>query len=91
MKKIVVSASSMPAGRNMNSQLEYLVRVGTYGADMYHLDIMDGEYTKYKTLAIHQNPRCSVHNAKNIKPNIIAFENLDKVGQRTVTQFIGNI
>ena len=50
MKKIVVSASSMPAGRNMNSQLEYLARVGTYGADMYHLDIMDGEFTKYKTI-----------------------------------------
>ena len=50
MKKIIVSASSMPAGRNMNSQLEYLVRVGTYGADMYHLDIMDGEFTKYKTI-----------------------------------------
>ena len=40
----------MPAGRNMNSQLEYLARVGTYGADMYHLDIMDGEFTKYKTI-----------------------------------------
>lgn len=50
MKKIVVSASSMPAGRNMSSQLEYLVRVGTYGADMYHLDVMDGEFTKYKTI-----------------------------------------
>ena len=50
MKKIIVSASSMPAGRNMNSQLEYIVRVGTYGADMYHLDIMDGEFTKYKTI-----------------------------------------
>ena len=50
MKKIVVSASSMPAGRNMNSQIEYLVRVGTYGADIYHLDIMDGEFTKYKTI-----------------------------------------
>ena len=50
MKKIVVSTSSMPAGRNMNSQLEYLARVGTYGADMYHLDIMDGEFTKYKTI-----------------------------------------
>ena len=50
MKKIVVSASSMPAGRNMNSQLEYLVRIGTYGADIYHLDIMDGEFTKYKTI-----------------------------------------
>ena len=50
MKKVVVSASSMPAGRNMNSQLEYLVRVGTYGADIYHLDIMDGEFTKYKTI-----------------------------------------
>lgn len=50
MKKIVVSASSMPAGRNMSSQIEYIQRVGTYGADMYHLDVMDGEFTKYKTI-----------------------------------------
>lgn len=50
MRKIVVSASSMPAGRNMSSQIEYLQRVGTYGADMYHLDVMDGQFTKYKTI-----------------------------------------
>lgn len=50
MKKVVVSASSMPAGRNMSSQIEYLQRVGNYGADMYHLDVMDGEFTKYKTI-----------------------------------------
>ena len=50
MRKIVVSASSLPAGRNMSSQLEYIVRVGTYGADMYHLDVMDGEFVKAKTL-----------------------------------------
>ena len=50
MKKIVVSASSMPAGRNMSAQLEYLARVSTYGADMYHLDVMDGVFTKYKTI-----------------------------------------
>lgn len=50
MRKIVVSASSMPAGRNMSSQIEYLQRVTTYGADMYHLDVMDGEFTKYKTI-----------------------------------------
>ena len=37
MKKIVVSASSMVAGRNMSSQIEYLQRVTNYGADMYHL------------------------------------------------------
>ena len=50
MKKIVVSASSMPAGRNMSAQIEYITRVGTYGADMYHLDVMDGVFTKYKTI-----------------------------------------
>ena len=50
MKKIVVSASSMPAGRNMSAQLEYLSRVTNYGADMYHLDVMDGIFTKYKTI-----------------------------------------
>ena len=50
MRKIVVSASSMPAGRNMSSQIEYLQRVSTYGADMYHLDVIDGEFAKYKTI-----------------------------------------
>ncbi len=50
MRKIVVSASSLPAGRNMSSQIEYIERVGTYGADMYHLDVMDGEYTRFKTI-----------------------------------------
>ncbi len=50
MKKIVVAASSLPAGRNMSSQIEYIQRVGTYGADMYHLDVMDGEFTRYKTI-----------------------------------------
>ncbi len=50
MKKIVISASSMPAGRNMSSQIEYLARVQNYGADMYHLDVMDGSYTKYKSI-----------------------------------------
>ncbi len=50
MKKIVVSVSSMPAGRNMSAQLEFLARAGTYGADMYHLDVMDGVFTKYKTI-----------------------------------------
>ncbi len=50
MQKIVVSASSLPAGRNMSSQIEYLRRVTTYGADMYHLDVMDGEYTKFKSI-----------------------------------------
>ena len=46
MAKIVVSASSLPAGRNMSSQLEYIKRVQNYGADMYHLDIMDGKFVK---------------------------------------------
>lgn len=50
MKKVVVSASSMPAGRNMSSQIEYIQRVATYGADMYHLDVMDGEFTKHKSI-----------------------------------------
>lgn len=50
MKKVVISASSLPAGRNMSSQIEYLQRVTNYGADMYHLDVMDGEFVKYKTL-----------------------------------------
>ena len=50
MKKVVVSVSSMPAGRNMSAQLDFITRVGTYGADMYHLDVMDGKFTKYKTI-----------------------------------------
>ncbi|MCQ2556289.1 MAG: ribulose-phosphate 3-epimerase [Clostridia bacterium] len=50
MRKIVVSASSLPAGRNMSAQLEYIERVGNFGADMYHLDVMDGIYTKYKSV-----------------------------------------
>ncbi len=50
MKKIVVSASSLPAGRNMSSQIEYLERVSNYGADMYHFDVMDGQFVKYKSV-----------------------------------------
>lgn len=50
MHKIVVSASSMPAGRNMSSQVEYIARVGNYGADMYHLDVIDGVFAKNKTI-----------------------------------------
>jgi pentose-5-phosphate-3-epimerase len=50
MKKVVVSVSSMPAGRNMSAQLEFVNRVGVYGGDMYHLDVMDGKFTKYKTI-----------------------------------------
>ena len=50
MKKIVVAASSLPAGRNMSAQIEYITRVGNYGADMYHLDVMDGEFVKQKSL-----------------------------------------
>ena len=34
----------------MSAQLEYLARVTNYGADMYHLDVMDGVFTKYKTI-----------------------------------------
>ncbi len=50
MKKVVVSVSSMPAGRNMSAQLDFIARAGNYGADMYHLDVMDGVFTKYKTI-----------------------------------------
>ena len=50
MKKVVVSVSSLAAGRNMSAQLDFLARAGTYGADMYHLDVMDGTFTKYKSI-----------------------------------------
>ena len=50
MNKVVVSASSLVAGRNMSSQLEYIQRVANYGADMYHLDVMDGEFTNAKSI-----------------------------------------
>ena len=50
MKKIVVSASSLSAGRNMSSQIEYLERVTNYGADMYHFDVMDGVFVKHKSV-----------------------------------------
>ncbi len=50
MQKVLISASSLPAGRNMSSQLEYVQRVGSYGADIYHIDVMDGTYTKFKTI-----------------------------------------
>ena len=50
MKKIVVSASSLPAGRNMSSQIEYVGRVSNFGADMYHVDVMDGTYTKNSSI-----------------------------------------
>ena len=49
-KKVVVSVSSMPAGRNMSAQLDFVTRASVYGADMYHLDVMDGVFTKYKTI-----------------------------------------
>lgn len=50
MAKIVISASSLPAGRNMSSQLEYIKRVQNYGADMYHVDVMDGKFVKNETI-----------------------------------------
>ncbi len=34
----------------MSAQLEYIERVGNFGADMYHLDVMDGVYTKHKSI-----------------------------------------
>ena len=50
MAKVVVSASSLPAGRNMSSQLDYIKKMQTYGADMYHLDVMDGIFVKNQTI-----------------------------------------
>ena len=50
MRKVVVSASSLPAGRNMSSQIDYLQKVSNFGAGMYHLDVMDGNYVKYQTI-----------------------------------------
>lgn len=50
MGKVVVAVSSMPAGRNMSSQLEFISRVGVYGGDMYHLDVVDGKFYKQKTI-----------------------------------------
>ena len=50
MAKIVVAASSLPAGRNMSSQLDYIKRMQTYGADLYHLDVMDGLFVKNQTV-----------------------------------------
>lgn len=50
MAKVVVSASSLPAGRNMSSQLDYIKKMQTYGADLYHLDVMDGLFVKNQTV-----------------------------------------
>ena len=50
MAKVVVAASSLPAGRNMSSQLDYIKKMQTYGADMYHLDVMDGLFVKNQTV-----------------------------------------
>lgn len=50
MRKIVVAASSLCAGRNMSSQLDFISKIGNYGADLYHLDVMDGKFTKYKSI-----------------------------------------
>ena len=50
MQKVLVAASSLPAGRNMSSQLEYIQRVTNFGADIYHLDVMDGQFVKAKTI-----------------------------------------
>lgn len=50
MAKVVVAASSLPAGRNMSSQLDYIKKMQTYGADLYHLDVMDGLFVKNQTV-----------------------------------------
>ena len=50
MAKIVVASSSLPAGRNMSSQLDYIKKMQTYGADLYHLDVMDGLFVKNQTV-----------------------------------------
>lgn len=50
MTKIVVSASSLPAGRNMSSQLDYIKKMQNFGADLYHLDVMDGLFVKNQTI-----------------------------------------
>ena len=50
MAKVVVSASSLPAGRNMSSQLDYIKKMQNFGADLYHLDVMDGLFVKNQTL-----------------------------------------
>ena len=50
MRKITISASSLSAGRNMSSQMEFIQRVSNFGADAYHLDVMDGKFVKFKTI-----------------------------------------
>ena len=50
MAKIVVGASSLPAGRNMSSQLDYIKKMQNFGADLYHLDVMDGVFVKNQTI-----------------------------------------
>ncbi len=50
MAKIVVAASSLPAGRNMSSQLDYIKKMQNFGADLYHLDVMDGLFVKNQTV-----------------------------------------
>ena len=50
MAKVVVAASSLPAGRNMSSQLDYIKKMQNFGADLYHLDVMDGLFVKNQTV-----------------------------------------
>lgn len=50
MSKIVVASSSLPAGRNMSSQLDYIKKMQNFGADLYHLDVMDGLFVKSQTV-----------------------------------------
>ena len=50
MAKVVVASSSLPAGRNMSSQLDYIKKMQNFGADIYHLDVMDGLFVKNQTV-----------------------------------------
>ena len=44
MKKVVVSASSMPAGRNMSSQLDYIKKMQNSIIKICSVQIRSGHY-----------------------------------------------
>ncbi len=74
MHKVLISASSLPAGRNMSAQLEYVQRVGSYGADIYHLDVMDGSYTKFKTINDEYIEQLRVNSALLFEAHLMVSE-----------------